>query len=143
MPLFDAEAQTSMDWTADQRSEAQERILGVSVIAHPLDVFAERIRSAKAISTVEAAAKIGEYLQVAGMHQTWRRVETNSGSFVYFTDLADFEGTIRVVIPNEVYLRSRGNFKDKAPILVEGQVELGRDSVEPVLRASRIERLSV
>jgi DNA-directed DNA polymerase III PolC len=142
MPLFDAEPRAGEDWTVAQKTEAQERLLGVSLVAHPLDTFAEQIRAAQAISTVEAAAKIGQLVQVAGMHQTWRRVETSAGSYVYFTDLADFEGTLRVVIPNDVYLLSRSSFKDRMPLLIEGQVELGRDSVEPVLRASRVERLS-
>lgn len=141
MPLFGAEENRTEEWTAKMKAEAQLRLLGVSLIAHPLDVFAAQIQAARAISTLEAATRFDQDVRVAGMHQTWRRVETSTGSYVYFTDLADFEGTIRVVIPNEVYLRARGSFRDKAPLLVEGRVELGRDSVEPVLRASKIERL--
>ena len=56
-------------------------------------------------------------------------------------DLADFEGTIRVVIPDEVYRRDRGELAGKSPLLVEGRLELARESVEPLLRASKIRRL--
>lgn len=141
IPLFSADKDPVDDWSQELKAAAQERLLGVSLIAHPLDVFAEQIKAARAISTVEAANRFNEELRVAGMRQTWRRVETSAGSYLYFMDLADFEGTLRVVIPDEVYLRHRGEFAGKSPLLIEGRLELGRDSVEPILRASRIERL--
>lgn len=141
IPLFSADKDPVDDWSQGLKAAAQERLLGVSLIAHPLDVFAEQIKAARAISTVEAANRFNEELRVAGMRQTWRRVETHAGSYLYFMDLADFEGTMRVVIPDEVYLRHRGEFAGKSPLLIEGRLELARDSVEPILRASRIERL--
>jgi DNA-directed DNA polymerase III PolC len=141
MPLFGADKDPVADWTAELKAAAQERLLGVSLIAHPLDVFAEEIKAARAISTVEAANRFNQELRVAGMRQTWRRVETSAGNYLYFMDLADLEGTMRVVIPDEVYLRHRGDLTGKSPLLIEGRLELGRDSVEPILKASRIERL--
>jgi DNA polymerase III alpha subunit len=141
IPLFEAEQVQNEDWTDQMKAEAQERLLGVSLVAHPLDVYAASIRASGALSTVEAATRLNEDVSVAGMHQTWRRVETSKGGYVYFTDLADFEGTLRVVIPDEVYRVARSILAEKVPMLVKGKLELARDSVEPVLRASRIQSL--
>ena len=57
-------------------------------------------------------------------------------------DLADFEGTLRVVIPDEIYRRHRAEFSDKVPILIEGRLEAGGESAEPLLKAAKIKALS-
>jgi len=141
MPLFSADEDPVDDWSPKLKAAAQERLLGVSLVAHPLDAYAEQIAASRAFSTVEAANRFDEDLRVAGMRQTWRRVQTSSGAYLYFMDLADFEGTIRVVIPDEVYLRDRGELAGKSPLLIEGRLELARESVEPRLRANKIQRL--
>jgi DNA polymerase III alpha subunit len=141
LPLFGGEADPVADWTDKEKAEAQEALLGVSLVAHPLDVYRERIMASGVISTVEAAGRFNADLRVAGMRQTWRRTQTSSGAYLYFMDLADFEGTLRVVIPDEVYKRDRGAFGEKTPLLLDGRLELGRESPEPLLRATRVQRL--
>lgn len=138
MPLFGVGADPVGDWSLKEKAAAQETLLGVNLVAHPLDQVAERVKSLSAISTLEAASRWDEDLRVAGMRQTWRRAKTSSGSYLYFTDLADFEGTLRVVIPDDVYTRYRAELAGKAPILVEGRLEAGRDSPEPLLKAKKI-----
>jgi DNA polymerase-3 subunit alpha len=130
------------DWTDSQKAAAQEELLGVSLIAHPLEVFAAQIAAAGAVSTLEAASRTGQEARVAGMRQMWRRVQTAEGKQIYFMDLADFEGTLRVVIPEDVYQRDRAAFVAKEPVLVHGWLDAGRESPEPVMRASRLSRLS-
>lgn len=141
MPLFGVGADPVGDWSQEEKAAAQEALLGVNLVAHPLDLAAEQIRTAGAISTVEAAGRFDQDLRVAGMRQTWRRAQTSSGATLYFMDLADFEGTLRVVIPDDVYIRHRAEMTGKAALLVEGRLELGSESPEPLLRANRITRL--
>jgi DNA polymerase III alpha subunit len=130
------------DWPVERKTLAQQRLLGASLVEHPLDAYAEQIAAAQAISTVEAAGRVNQELRVAGLRQTWRRTQTSRGGYLYFMDLGDLEGTIRVMISEEVYARSRGQLAGKAPILVEGRLELHHDAVEPILNASRILRLN-
>jgi DNA polymerase III alpha subunit len=94
------------------------------------------------VSTLEAVSRTGQEARVAGMRQMWRRVQTAEGKQIYFMDLADFEGTLRVVIPEDVYQRDRAAFVAKEPVLVHGRLDAGRESPEPVMRASRLSRLS-
>lgn len=141
MQLFNVEVDSVADWTVEQKAEAQEQLLGTSLVEHPLETYAEAIAAAGVISTLEAASRPGQLVRVAGMRQMWRRTDSRQGGYVYFMDLGDFEGTLRVVIGEEVYARSRGELDRKLPIYVEGQVEPGRESTEPVLHAQRILRV--
>ncbi len=141
MPLFEADVDPVADWPASQKAAAQERLLGVSLVEHPLERYGEAIAAADTVSTIEAAGQVNQTVRVAGMRQTWRRTKTSGGSYLYFTDLEDFEGTLRVVINEDVYQRSRGELAGRIPVLIEGRVELGRDAVEPALHAQRITRV--
>lgn len=142
LQLFAAPQDEMPDWSAEQKAAAQTRLLGVSLIAHPLDLFAEAMRRAGVLSTLEASTRLNQEVRVAGMRQSWRRVRTSAGGHIYFMDLADLEGTLRVVVPGEVYTRGRNAFRQGVPMLIEGRLELGRDSEEPVLRASRVAGLA-
>lgn len=141
LPLFGVDADPVEDWAQDRKALAQQRLLGVSLVEHPLDAYAEQIAAARAISTVEAAGRVNQEVRVAGLRQTWRRIQMSRGGYLYFMDLGDLEGTIRVMINEKVYARSRGQLAGKAPVLVEGRLELPQDAVEPILNASRILRL--
>lgn len=129
------------DWSPDMKAAAQERLLGVSLIAHPLDLHAAAMQGAGVLSTLEAATRFGQDVRVAGMRQSWRRIGSSAGGYLYFMDLADLEGTLRVLIPGEVYMRGRSSFQDGQPVLIEGRLEMARDSEEPVLRAGKVEGL--
>ena len=141
MPLFDVGADPVSDWSIQEKAAAQESLLGVNLVAHPLDLVAELARQMGAISTLEAASKWEGNLRVVGMRQTWRKAQTSSGSYLYFMDLADFEGTLRVVIPDDVYTRHRAELAARMPLLVEGRLEQDRESPEPLLKAAKIKRL--
>ena len=141
MPLFGVGADPVSDWSIQEKAAAQETLLGVNLVAHPLDLVAELARKLGAISTLEAASRRNSDLSVVGMRQTWRRAQTSSGNYLYFMDLADFEGTLRVVIPDDVYMRHRAELAARMPLLVEGKLEQDRESPEPLLKATRIKRL--
>ncbi len=143
MPLFDTGSDPVNDWSLKEKGEAQETLLGVNLIAHPLDVVAEQAAQLGAVSTLEAASRWDQDLRVVGLRQTWRRAQTSSGSYLYFMDLADFEGTLRVVIPDEIYRRHRAEFADKVPVLIEGRLESGREYPEPLLKATKIKALAL
>jgi DNA polymerase III alpha subunit len=129
------------DWTLTQKASAQEAILGVSVVAHPLELHAQQIAAAHAITTLEAAQRVGQRVQVAGMRQTWRRSRTSQAGYLYYMSLEDLEGMLDVVISSETYRRSRSELSGAGPYIIEGQVELDLEKGEPFIRAERIWRL--
>src|SRR5690606_13506548 len=86
LPLFDSTPSDQPDWPAAQKAAAQLRLLGANLAAHPLDVYAAHIQHAGALSTLEAQARPNQIVRVAGMRQSWRRVRTSAGGYLYFMD---------------------------------------------------------
>jgi len=143
MSLFDmGTAAQEEEWPLEKRLEAQDRILGSWLDAHPLDLAAGRIAAARSISTLEAASvQPGQAVRVAGMRQTWRRTRTGKGDEVYRMALEDLEGMLDVHIPAAVYRRARSALSESGPYLITGVIEIERSTGEAVLIAERIERL--
>jgi DNA polymerase III alpha subunit len=126
------------DWSIEERVAAQETILGAGIDAHPLELASESITKAGAVTTVEAAAMVGQRVRVAGMRQTWRRGSTNKGERLYVMSLEDLEGILNVVIFPEVYNRLRREISGSGPYVVEGQVDIDQRVGEPYLRVEII-----
>ncbi len=138
LSLFPVADQPDEDWDLPQKLAAQEEILGTGVIAHPLELVKEQIASASALNTVDAAARLGQQVRVAGVRQIWRRSMTTRGDYIYFMSLEDLEGMLDVVITAEVYRRSRAALATAGPYVVEGKVELDQQRGEPFIRAEKI-----
>lgn len=141
LPLFELAENAEADWTIEQKTAAQEAILGVSIDAHPLELAAGQIAESGALSIVDAAGMVGKPVRVAGTRQTWRRSRAQRGDYIYFMTLEDLEGMIEVVIHAEVYARCRAAFRAPGPYLVDGVVEYDRERGEPFIRAGTIESL--
>ncbi len=138
MALFDMVPELGDDWPLAQRVAAQEEILGTGVDAHPLELVADRIAAANALTTVGAAARVGKRVRVAGMRQTWRRTSTARGDYIYFMALEDLEGVLDVVIMGEVYRRNRNELSGPGPYVIEGVLEMDSVNEEPTIRAEKI-----
>jgi DNA polymerase-3 subunit alpha len=129
------------DWSLEEKVAAQQAILGVSVVAHPLEMVAERITNAGAISTTDAAASLGKQVRVAGMRQTWRRSRTTRGDYIYFMSLEDLDGMLDIVLFSDVHRRYRKVFSGPGPYVIEGVVEMNETGGEPFIRAEKAWRL--
>lgn len=138
LTLFSLDEAPTEDWSLAEKVAAQDELLGVSVIAHPLELAAERIAATGAITTLEAAARIGQRVRVAGMRMTWRRTPTSRGEAIYFMALEDLEGMLDVVIFADVYRQARISFAKPGPYLIEGTLEVNGEESEPTLRAEHI-----
>ncbi|MEA5078760.1 MAG: DNA polymerase III subunit alpha [Anaerolineaceae bacterium] len=143
MSLFGWAEESESDWTLRQKVAAQEELLGISVVAHPLDLYKGQIQSANAVPIMEAYERIGQRVIVAGLRQASHRSRTAKGETMMFLTLEDLSGTVDVVLFPDV-LRKAGNLFANAftPILVEGTLEKEADSAEPVINASRVVSLA-
>lgn len=140
--LIEAQLASSGEaWSLTEKVAVQEQILGASLEAHPLELLAPAIVASRALNTVEAAARLGQTVRVAGMRQTWRRSRTRGGESIYFMALEDLEGMLDVVISSPVYQRCRQALRGPGPYLIEGTVELSAAAGEPEIRATRITSL--
>jgi DNA polymerase III alpha subunit len=139
LPLFrlSESAVDEGDWSLEQKLAAQQAILGAWVTAHPLDLVAEQIQADGALSTLEAAARPGQWVRVAGMRQTWQRARASQGEPIYWMALEDLEGMLQVEISANVFRRYRAVFAGGEPMVVEGEVDLDEAVGEPFIRAIR------
>jgi DNA polymerase-3 subunit alpha len=138
LSLFSLGEKEVEDWDLEQKVSAQEEILGMGVDAHPLELVQPKIAAAGALSTVEAAALLGQHVRVAGTRQVWRRSITTRGDYIYFMSLEDLEGMLDVVITSDVYRHSKLALSTAGPYVVEGMISLDNQRGEPVIRAERI-----
>jgi DNA-directed DNA polymerase III PolC len=143
MSLFGAaqEAPTVEGWTVEQKMDAQQEVLGVSVEAHPLELHKGAIARAGAISTIEAVRRIGQRVTVAGMRMTSRRYRNSKGMWMMFLTLEDLEGMLDAVLLPDVNRRYRFEVTGSVPLLVTGTVEQDASRGEPSLRVEKISRL--
>jgi DNA-directed DNA polymerase III PolC len=142
LSLFAEEPQMGEDWSPAQISAAQESILGVSVSTHPLDLYSQQISRAGCLSTIEAAAKPGQRVRIAGLRQTWRRGSASQSGYIYFMSLEDLEGIINVLIDSDIYRAHRKEFTGTGPYIIEGIIEKDLSRAEPILRAKEIWNIS-
>lgn len=142
LSLFHYEQKPGTDWDLEQKITAQERVLGIGLAAHPLELYTSQLAGMTLTSTFEAAEHTGSDLQIVGIRQTFRRSTSESGQTIYQMELEDTEGTILVLISSSLYKRYREDLTHSSgPYIVEGTVEIERDTGEHIIRATRIDRI--
>jgi DNA polymerase-3 subunit alpha len=129
------------DWTAQQKVAAQKELLGISLEAHPLELAAGRIAAAGAISTVDAAGRVGEKVSVAGIRQSSHRSKTSKGETMMFLTLEDLSGTLDCILFPDVFKRVGTFIYTPEPILIVGTVEMDQERMEPFLRVERVQKI--
>lgn len=140
--LFVWQAEDGQDWSMQEKAQAQEQILGVSVNVHPLDLVAAKTRAAGAVASTELINRLGESLVVAGSRMTSRRVRTAKGDLMLFLTLEDLEGMLSVVFFPQVYRQYRAALHGNGPFLIRGVVEWDQELAEVWLRAEKVRNLN-
>jgi DNA polymerase III alpha subunit len=129
------------DWTLAQKVTAQLKLLGISLEAHPLELVADKISDAGAITTIEAVGRVGERVTVVGVRQSGHRSRTAKGDLMMFMTLEDMAGMLDVVMFPEVYRQARSFVHLSEPFLVTGMLKLDPGRTEPLLVAEKVRRL--
>ena len=143
--LFDlsnfSKVDSEEDWAMEQKVAAQKELLGISLEAHPLELVADKILAAGAISTAEAAGRVGQRVTVAGIRQSGHRSRTAKGDLMMFMTLEDLAGMLDVAVFPEVYRQARSFIHSSEPFLVTGILKLDQGRSEPLLIAEKVRRL--
>jgi len=124
MSLFEWTDSSEEDWTLQQKVDAQLDILGVSLAAHPLELVSEKLAGTGAISTLDAAARIGRRITVAGVQQASHRSRTAKGDMMLFLSFEDLQGTLGAMLFPEVYRQAKSLISSTAPFLLTGIMEM-------------------
>ena len=135
------ETTNEKDWTLEQKVAAQQELLGISLDAHPLELVAGKIATAGAITTVEAAGRVGQRVTVAGIRLSGHRSRTAKGDWMAFITMEDLAGMLDVAIFPDVYRHVRGFVHLPEPFLVTGIIKTDSERTEPLLVAEKVIRL--
>jgi len=141
MSLFSLNKMEGEDWSLEQKMAAQQELLGTSLEAHPLELLSEQIARAGAITTAEAAERVGQRVTIAGIRQTARRSRTARGEMMMFLAIEDLSGMLDVIIFPDVYKRTKAIISTNFPMLITGTVEADGERDEPFLKAEKVEIL--
>jgi DNA polymerase-3 subunit alpha len=142
MSLFSLNELEGEDWNLEEKMAAQQELLGTSLEAHPLELLSQQIARSGAITTAEAAERIGQRVTVAGIRQTSRRSRTTRGEMMMFLSVEDLSGMLDVIIFPDVYRRAKTIASSNSPMLITGTVETDGERDEPFLKAEKVERLA-
>jgi DNA polymerase III alpha subunit len=138
MSLFSLDESNGEDWAIEKKVAAQQELLGISLEAHPLELAADRIAASGAMSTLEAAERIGQRVTVAGVRQTSHRSRTAKGEPMLFLTLEDLSGMLEVILFPQVYRQGREIVSSGKPFLITGMMEIDSGRGEPFLRAEKV-----
>ena len=143
MSLFAWENEETVDWTLEVKIAAQQKLLGTSVIAHPIELANLQITAAGAITTMDAVLKIGKRVTVAGLRQSSHRVRTSKGEPMLFLSIEDLSGMLDIVFFPKAYSKARHLLSSPSTklLLITGVMEMDLERGEPFLNAENIEIL--
>ena len=137
LSLFEWADSGTEDWTLQQKVDAQLEILGASLAAHPLELIADKLQGTGAISTVDAVARAGRRVTVAGIQQASHRTRTARGDML-FLSLEDLQGTLDAILFPEVYRQAKSLISSTTPFLLTGIMEMDTERGEPFLRVEKV-----
>ncbi len=138
MSLFESASEHEQDWSLAQKVAAQQEVLGISVSAHPLELYGDKIKRSGTVSTVDAVMRTGKRVTVAALRQSSHRSRTTKGEFMLFLTLEDLEGMLEAVVFPDVYRRVKEIVYSPQPLLVTGMVETDASRGEPILQVEKI-----
>ncbi len=132
----------SEEWTLAKRAQAQEKILGLSVDVHPLELVKDKIETSGVVPTSEAESHIGKSIVVAGLRLSSHRARTTRGERMLFMSIEDLEGMLEVVFFPPVYHQYRQVLSSSGPFLIRGIVERDSEEGDVWLRAEKVKIIS-
>ena len=137
MSLFTWNESTGEDWPLEQKVAAQNELLGISLAAHPLELVLEKIKAARAITSLEAAERPGQRVTVAGIRQTAHRSKTARGESMLFLTIEDMAGTLDAILFPDAYRQAKETVNSSTAFLLSGVIEKDPERGEAFLNVER------
>lgn len=120
--VYDPEPVALPELSAAEAAGMEYAVTGLSLGAHPLTVYRERLRARGVLdSAALRAAADGQQVQVAGLLVVHQAPPTAKGH--HFLTLEDEHGFINVILRPRVYARYRRVVRSTPLLLVSGQVQ--------------------
>jgi len=114
----------------DEKLKWEKELLGLYISGHPLDKHREKLEKTKAnIERATTDFKPGMEVTVGGLIEDTRIVITKKGDRMAFLRLADFTGTIEVVVFSRVFAEHREKIEPEKCIALRGRLSDRNDEL--------------
>jgi len=108
---------------ATQKLAWEKELLGLYVSGHPLDKFKEKLSSQKMnIGKVKAELKEGMQTVVSGIIEDLKPILTKGGENMAFVRIADFSGSVEIVIFPRLFKEHQSILKPESCISIKGRL---------------------
>ncbi len=111
------------DWTIQQKIDAQQKLLGINMLCHPLTMVEEQAARLGCMSIRSAKSSPAEKIRLAVMRQTWRRIRSQKKEMMAFVTLEDQTDMQDAVLFPAAYQRCQAVISDDGPFWVEGRFD--------------------
>ncbi len=110
------------EMSKEERLKWEKELLGLYVSGHPLDKYEEKLGKTMPISKIKTELQSGMLTIVSGIIEEIKPILTKKGDRMLFIKIADFTGSIEVVVFPKVYEKSKEILTAENCIAVKGQV---------------------
>jgi DNA polymerase-3 subunit alpha len=109
----------------DQRAAWEHEILGYHVSVHPLDLYADRLAEAGAISSREIAEHLDRSVTLGGLRIAYHHVSAAKEA-MQLVDMEDQAGLYQVLWGGAALRQARPLINQRGPVLLRGRVRRDR-----------------
>jgi error-prone DNA polymerase len=133
---------TLREYSPERRRKEEHEILGFMTDAHPMHLYADRLRRFRLCPSTELNRNVDRHVVAAGMLTTAKPVHTGQDEPMEFATFDDGHGLIEAVLFPDVY-RERGHVLfDQGPFIFRGKVEEEFGAVTlTITHLDRLERI--
>ncbi|MBI9051417.1 MAG: DNA polymerase III subunit alpha [Anaerolineaceae bacterium] len=120
------------DWTLQQKAAAQEKLLGINMVCHPLELVREEAQHIGAVDISTAKANKTSSHKLAVTRQTWRRTRSQKKEMMAFVTLEDETDMQDAVMFPQAFLRYQFIVSGQEPFWVEGKFDMDKTRGEEI-----------
>ncbi len=114
----------------------EKELLGLYISGHPLDKHREKIEKKNAtIKHLHGNAREGTTTIVAGVVEESKEILTKKGDKMAFVRIADFTGTLEIVVFPKIFLKYKDVIEAEKCIVVKGKISLRNGEVSLLTEA--------
>ncbi len=123
------------DWSDQVTLAGEKECLGFYITGHPLNQHLDTLRAVATCDTLSIADKQDKStVIIGGIVAATREIITKKGDRMAFVTLEDTKGLVETVVFADTFMESREYLSADTPILVEGTIDKGEESVKVIVR---------
>ncbi len=124
-------------WNRRETLEREKSVLGFYLSGHPLADYPDELRFANATTETIVRLEHGEPVALAGIVSAKRTILDKKGETMAFVTVADFTGSVEVIVFSRTWPDVKSYLESDEPLLVRGKVSL-RDEEHPKIVADEM-----